>query len=67
MTVGSQVKQCYATIKLIEASLQELSVKTQDEQAKQSFQEAAELITQTKEDLNKQVVFIMNEEPQYKN
>lgn len=66
MTIGSQVRQCYATIKQIEATLQQLSVKTVDVQAKQAYQEASELIGKTKQQLQSQVTFIQIEENQYK-
>lgn len=66
MTVGSQVKQCLATIKQIEASLEQLSVKTANKQAEQAYKDAAEIVNNTKKSLQSQVAFLHIEEPQYK-
>lgn len=66
MTVGSQVRQCYATIKQIEATLLQLGTKTSDKQAKRAYEEATELIKETKQALENQVAFLHIEEPQYK-
>lgn len=66
MTVGSEVKQCFATIKQIEATLQQLSLKTADQQAKQAYKEATELISNTKNELKNQIDFLQIKEPQYK-
>lgn len=66
MTVGSQVKQCFATIKHIEATLNELQLKTGDDEAKYAYETAAELINETKQTLIEQITFIQHEEQQYK-
>lgn len=66
MTVGSDVKSCYFSIKSAEATLQLLKEKTTNEESKQAFQQAEELITAVRQDLHKQVLFLTREEPQYK-
>lgn len=67
MTVGSQVKNCFAAIKGIEATLNILAHKTQNKEAKQTFYTVEQMINEIKNDLEKQVTFISIEEPQYKN
>lgn len=66
MTVGSQVKQCFATIKHIEATLNELQSKTSDNEAKCAYETASELISETKQALKEQINFLQREEQQYK-
>jgi hypothetical protein len=66
MTVGSQVKGCYSSIKDIEASLGVLSNKTQNEESKQAFEHTEQIIKEIKNDLQKQVVKLSKQEPQYK-
>lgn len=66
MTVGSEVKSCYSSIKSAEATLNILANKTQDQQSKESFEQAQQLISEIKEDLQKQVMYLSREEPQYK-
>lgn len=66
MTVGSQVKGCYSSIKNIEASLIILSNKTQHAEAKKAFEQTEQIIKDIKSDLQKQVVMLSKQEPQYK-
>lgn len=66
MTVGTDVKNCYFTIKSAEAALQMLKEKTINEESKLAFQQAEKLITVVKQDLHKQVLYLTREEPQYK-
>lgn len=66
MTVGSQVKGCYSSIKSIEATLNILTTKAQDQQTKQIFNNTSQIITEIKADLQKQVIQLSKEEPQYK-
>lgn len=66
MTVGSQVKGCFSSIKSIEATLNILAAKTQDQQSKQAFKNTQEIISEIKADLQKQVIKLSKEEPQYK-
>jgi NifU-like protein involved in Fe-S cluster formation len=66
MTVGSQVKSCFSSIKSAEATLELLANKTQHQQAKEAFEETRNLVTEVKDDLQKQVIQLGTEEPQYK-
>lgn len=66
MTVGSQVKSCFSSIKSAEATIQLLAKKTQHEETRKVFEDALKMISEVKDDLQKQVIFISREEPQYK-
>jgi len=66
MTVGSEVKSCYASIKSAEATLNILANKTQDQQTKENFDQVQKLISEIIEDLQQQVMYLSREEPQYK-
>lgn len=66
MTVGSQVKSCFSSIKSAEATLEHLANKTQHKESKQAYEKAAALVSEVKKDLEKQVTFLTWEEPQYK-
>lgn len=66
MTVGSQVKSCYSSIKSAEATLELLANKTQSTETKQAFEQAQQIITEIKDDLQKQVIYLTQEEPTYK-
>lgn len=66
MTVGSQVKGCFASIKSAEASLEILANKAQDNDTEQAYKEALNLIKEVKDDLDKQIIFLSREEPQYR-
>lgn len=65
MTVGSQVKGCYASIKSVEASLALLANKAQHQESQLAFQEAKQLISEIKDDLQKHLIHLTREEPQY--
>ncbi|WP_068672549.1 DUF1657 domain-containing protein [Oceanobacillus sp. Castelsardo] len=65
MTVGSEVKGCYASVKNIEATLQILKNKTQNVESQQAFQDAQQIISEVKESLNQQIIHLTREEPQY--
>ncbi|WP_339227518.1 DUF1657 domain-containing protein [Oceanobacillus sp. FSL K6-2867] len=65
MTVGSQVKGCYSSIKSIESSLEILANKVQDEQAEQTFKMVENIISEIKRDLHNQVIELSKQEPQY--
>ena len=66
MTVGSQVRTCFASIKSIEAELKLLMNHTQDNETKQVFEDTNKRIKEIKEDLSMQMIKLSNEEPQYK-
>jgi len=66
MTVGSQVKNCYSSIKGIEASLEILANKTQTKETEQALIQAKNMMKEIKTDLQQQLIFLTQEEPQYK-
>lgn len=66
MTVISNVKQCIATLKGIEAQLSILALNSQEDQAQKIFHEMMLVIGEVEGDLQKRKVDIELEEPQYK-
>lgn len=66
MTVASNVNQCLATIRSIEAQLSSLALTSLDEEAKRLFHETMMEIGEIKNDLQKRKTEIEWEEPQYK-
>ncbi|WP_047982182.1 DUF1657 domain-containing protein [Ornithinibacillus contaminans] len=66
MTVSSQVKTCYASIKNIEATLAILRAQTNEASARNVYFETEQLITTIRQDLEQQVLMLAREEPQYK-
>ncbi|MGN1402092.1 MAG: DUF1657 domain-containing protein [Bacillus sp. (in: firmicutes)] len=66
MTVGSDVKKCYSTLKTIEVSLADLAIRTQEPSSAKSLSEAAQLIKEVKETVRQRVGEIEREELQYK-
>lgn len=66
MTVASNVKQCLATLKGIEADLSGLAMRTQDEEAKRTVHETMMEVSEIVTDLKKRVHELEKEEAQYK-
>lgn len=66
MTVASNVKQCVATIKDIEAQLSSLALTSLDEEAKKVFHETTLIMGDVKKDLMKRVLELERLEPSYK-
>ncbi|WP_077300561.1 hypothetical protein [Virgibacillus pantothenticus] len=66
MTIGAQVKGCYSAIKSVEASLQILTAKTNEQEQQTKLKEVEQIITEVKKDLRQQVIRLSKEEPQYK-
>jgi len=64
MAVGSDVKGCYYSVKSAEATLEQLMTSTSSDN-KQVYLEAKQLLTEIKNDLHQQVLFLAREEPQY--
>ncbi|WP_010096859.1 DUF1657 domain-containing protein [Ornithinibacillus scapharcae] len=65
MTVGSQVKTLYASIKGIEATLSILAAQTNEADSRDAFRNTQQMINEIKHDLEKQVLLLAREEPQY--
>lgn len=66
MTVGTKVKQTLAGLKSARAALMIYGAQSQDEEARQVYQEALEITDEITGDLEKRVQALENQEPQYK-
>lgn len=66
MTVGSQVKQTIAGLKSAQASLEQFALQTDNKQAKQIYQNAAQQTQGVLDQLEPRAQQVMQEEPQYK-
>lgn len=66
MTVGSQVKTCYATLKSIEAGLELLHASTTEQDLKKTIEDVSIILKDARHDLRQQINYIDKQEPQYK-
>lgn len=66
MTVVSDVKQCLASLKGVEASLSNLAERTQDNDSKRILHDTMMVVGEIVADLKKRVGELENEEYQYK-
>jgi hypothetical protein len=66
MTVGTQVKQTIAGLKSAQASLETFSLATDNQQAKQLYQTAAQQTQAIIDSIEPRLQEIEQEEPQYK-
>lgn len=66
MTVGTQMTQAIATVQNAAATLKTFSLETQDQQAKQTFQQLATTLDNAVEQLKQREKYIQKQEPQYK-
>jgi HPt (histidine-containing phosphotransfer) domain-containing protein len=66
MTVGTQMTQAIATIQNAAASMKTFSLATQDQQAKQTFEQLAQTLDNAVETLKGRQKYIEQQEPQYK-
>lgn len=66
MTVVDQVRQTLAGLKSAQASLETFALQTQNQKAKQMFQQAAEQTQMIVDQVNQRLQEIEQEEPQYK-
>ncbi|MDF1997411.1 DUF1657 domain-containing protein [Peribacillus frigoritolerans] len=66
MTIGSEVKQCLASLKGVEASLSSLALRSQENESKQILHETMMAVNGIVTDLKKRVGELENEEFQYK-
>ncbi len=66
MTVVTQVKQTLAGLKSAQASLEGFALQTDNQQAKQMFQQAAQDTQMIVDSLNPRLQQIEQEEPQYR-
>lgn len=65
MTVASNVKQCVATLKGIEAQLSSLALNSLNDEAQAIFHETTMTIGNIKKDLQYRVLELERQEPQY--
>ncbi|MDP4169351.1 MAG: DUF1657 domain-containing protein [Bacillota bacterium] len=66
MTVVSNVQQCFVNLKGIETQLSILALNSRDEAAQRVFHESMITIGEIKSDLQKRILIMQSEEPQYK-
>jgi uncharacterized protein DUF1657 len=66
VTVASDVKQTFATIKNMESQLSSLALNSLDEGAKKAFHEAMLTMGNIKDDMQARVFELERDEPQYK-
>jgi uncharacterized protein YpmS len=65
MTVATQVQQTLAGLKSAQASFETFALQTENEQAKQMYQQAAQQTQSLVDLVNQRVQDIQTEEPQY--
>ena len=65
MTVITEVKQTLAGLKSAEASFEGFALATDNQQAKQMYQQAAQQTQQVVDQINQRLQEIQEEEPQY--
>lgn len=66
MTVGTQMQQAIASCQSVLASLNSFALETQDQNAKQMFQNMAQQQQTILDNLNARLAYIQSEEPQFK-
>ncbi len=66
MTVASEVKQCVANLKGIEAGLSSLAMVTQDEETARTIHETMMMVSEILKDMKKRIGVLEREEMQYK-
>lgn len=66
MTVATQVRQAIAGLKSVQASFEQFALETENKQAKQMYQNAAEQTQQVLQSVEPRIAEIEQEEPQYK-
>lgn len=66
MTVGTQVKQTIAGLKSAQASFEQFALQTENKQAKQLYQNAAQQTQTIVQSIEPRMQQIEQEEPQYK-
>lgn len=66
MTVGSNVKNCYISIKSAQIGLESLALSSSSKENQAAYNEGQQMLEEVKHDLHEQVLFLAREEPQYK-
>ncbi|MFC5714141.1 DUF1657 domain-containing protein [Thalassorhabdus alkalitolerans] len=65
MTVGTQIKQTLAGLKSAQASLETFALQTENQQAKQTYQNLAQQTQNIVDSLDMRMKQVEQEEPQY--
>jgi hypothetical protein len=65
MTVGTQVKQALAGLKSVQASFETFALQTDNKNAKQLYEQAAQQTQTVLDSLEPRLQEIISEEPQY--
>lgn len=66
MTVGTQIEQAVASVESVAASMKTFALETQDQQAKEMFQQLAQTFDGALNTLKQRQTYIEEQEPQYK-
>ena len=66
MTIASNVKQCAASLKGVEAGLSNLALQTLDDESKRILHETMMIVNEVLIDVQKRIGELEREEPQYK-
>jgi hypothetical protein len=66
LTVGTQVEKAIASVQSVSASMKTFALETQDQQAKQMFQQLAQTFDGALDTLKQRQTYIEQQEPQYK-
>lgn len=66
MTVGTQIQQTIASAESVMASLKTFALETQDQQAKQVYQQLSQQTENIVSVLKSRLNYVQQEEPQYK-
>ena len=66
MTVGTQLQQAIASVQSAAASIKTFSLETQDQDAKQTFQQLAQTMDDAVDTLKGRQKYVEQQEPQYK-
>ncbi len=66
MTVGTQLQQVIAGIESAASSIKMFALETQDQQAKQTFEQLAQTLAGTVVTLKQRQQYVQSQEPQYR-
>ena len=66
MTVGTQVQKAIASVQSVSASMKTFALETQDQQAKQMFNQLAQTFDGALDTLKQRQQYVEQQEPQYK-
>lgn len=66
MTVGTKMQQTIASAESVKANLKSFALETQDQQAKQMFEQLAQSMETVIQSLQSRMDHIQQEEPQYR-